>query len=140
MVSVSSSDRRGVQACVQIGVGLYTFVSVSSSDRRGVQVDRAIDFAPTPTMFQYPHRIVGGFKHDRPICNRGECECVSVSSSDRRGVQVGNCDRPLPAFDVSVSSSDRRGVQGRRPTPQPRCRSGVSVSSSDRRGVQGKYG
>ena len=38
-------------------------VSVSSSDRRGVQVEPNHSRHPALAKFQYPHRIVGGFKY-----------------------------------------------------------------------------
>ena len=61
-VSVSSSDRRGVQAYTHHAKPHAIFVSVSSSDRRGVQVDPLFVEQWTAAKFQYPHRIVGGFK------------------------------------------------------------------------------
>ena len=84
--------------------------------------------------FQYPHRIVGGFKNFHPG-RISRDSVVSVSSSDRRGVQVFAISRSLPFPSVSVSSSDRRGVQVWR-SRSIRISSPVSVSSSDRRGVQ----
>ena len=41
---------------------LRPLVSVSSSDRRGVQAYEAVGQAVNQSKFQYPHRIVGGFK------------------------------------------------------------------------------
>ena len=135
-------------------------VSVSSSDRRGVQGTAIIFRCSQVPEFQYPHRIVGGFKTRKPDGLMSQSR-VSVSSSDRRGVQVYlfRC-RPL-FFEVSVSSSDRRGVQVGLPAPvadSPQisfsiligssggsstigqrvliAEDEVSVSSSDRRGVQ----
>ena len=133
-VSVSSSDRRGVQVLTNVNVKAEIKVSVSSSDRRGVQVNTQ--------------------KHDPTFPK------VSVSSSDRRGVQaISEMDRQaeIAGFSiligssggsrvfrvegsrhrikVSVSSSDRRGVQDNS-AAHDRASPGVSVSSSDRRGVQ----
>ena len=43
-------------------------VSVSSSDRRGVQARAKMVHPRDNNAFQYPHRIVGGFKPDSPSC------------------------------------------------------------------------
>ena len=131
-VSVSSSDRRGVQVREEkfrLKVKLSFSILIGSSGGSswvhvdcptgnalfqyphrivgGFKVDRAIDFAPTPTTFQYPHRIVGGFKFDRQTSNGQSC-CVSVSSSDRRGVQA-NIGRFAPSyvsgFSILIGSS-----------------------------------
>ena len=77
-------------------------------------------------MFQYPHRIVGGFKLSSCFAWPGMI-IVSVSSSDRRGVQ-GCSPRWVRLSDqVSVSSSDRRGVQGRKFVRRRRFRSSFSI-------------
>ena len=64
-VSVSSSDRRGVQVGRHSVKPIPIFiVSVSSSDRRGVQEQDIPSMLVYVAMFQYPHRIVGGFKEN----------------------------------------------------------------------------
>ena len=110
-VSVSSSDRRGVQVCPQrvqsdtrerfsILIGssggsrpmkpicsratLLSFSILIGSS--GGSSFSACSRRERWCSFQYPHRIVGGFKLMRSL-------------------------RPSPKFGVSVSSSDRRGVQ-----------------------------
>ena len=109
-VSVSSSDRRGVQANMTLSEVAEKYVSVSSSDRRGVQAmsddlpkknkfgfsiligssggSSSHRLRPTHTFlrFQYPHRIVGGFK---PSARRRSRSC-SMSFSILIGSSGGS--------------------------------------------------
>ena len=86
-------------------------------------------------MFQYPHRIVGGFKQCRTI-SRKRTSSVSVSSSDRRGVQVViDYARLILSFGFSILIGSSGG-SSRQPGGARSPARLVSVSSSDRRGVQ----
>ena len=106
-VSVSSSDRRGVQVhpvnrylellqCFSILIGSSGGSSTSTTE-----------WTRADLMFQYPHRIVGGFKLDVHVAVSLR-PAVSVSSSDRRGVQVRPACANIaagPSFSILIGSS-----------------------------------
>ena len=98
-----------------LGIRSETCVSVSSSDRRGVQVEKMFNKKFGEFEFQYPHRIVGGFKF--ACAGIFDTRLISFQYPHRivGGFKSAEQAKHWRLGDVSVSSSDRRGVQEKPP-------------------------